>query len=222
MVFKPSLAQGWSLLGNPLNRPLYLAETFGSLESPVDNITTAIVSVWKWSNGSGQWGFYSPQLTAEGNMAYAASKGMYVINAINPGEGFWVSSRWGIDLPEQVGEEHSNFYANFAALAGGWQLLGLPRPATGREFNQQVNPVPVVNGVIPTTNFVSWWAWEQNAKKWTFYAPSIDAVGNDQVSYDFTDKKGYFNGTYWTVQSGSGIWVNKFAPVPTVCTTCKG
>ncbi|MDP1689843.1 MAG: hypothetical protein Q8L52_01405 [bacterium] len=212
VVWQPSVANGWTLLGNPHKKSYAVADLFGSYEKPAvdadgNKIPNAITSVWKWV-GSG-WEFYSPLLTSSGNTAYAASKRMSVLSVIKPGEGFWVNSRGSHLFPEMIAEENAGFYDAFKTLSKGWQLVAPPRETYGRELNQQLSSTPVKYGAIPTEDITSMWVWNPWPGKWAFYAPTIDATGDLGATQSYADARGYYDLTNWYIQPGMGVWINK-------------
>lgn len=212
-------ANGWTMLGNPTNREMSVAELFGALgksvvDSDGNSIPGAFTSIWKWFNGG--WEFYSPLLSAEGNDVHAASHGMNVLKTIKPGDGFWVNAVGSHRFPEIITEENAGFYADFQMRLNGWQQIGPPHEANGRELNQQLSSTLAANGAAPTTDITTLWGWDSYGKKWTFYAPSLD-VGDDNVLYSYADAHGYNGGTYWNFRPGDGIFANKKStPVLTV------
>ena len=214
-AFDQQLATGWNLIGNPLGVAIDVIATLGSPDQPVEGVTDAILSVWKWNNSTGQWTFYSPQLSSTGVSTYAESKGYQVAWQVNSGEGFWVNTRWDVKLPKVVGEGYKYFYPNFSTLGCGWLLLSLPEAISPRDFNQQISRLslgapPAAGTSAPNIpiNFKSMWMWDAYGKKWIFYAPELEALGGN-VGYDYATSRGMYDGTYWTKPAGTGAWVNK-------------
>lgn len=74
-----TFVSGWTLAGLKSQQALTVASLVA--------ITPTIISVWKWTQDT--WAVALPAETTPGD--YAASKGFITLEAINPGEGFWVN-----------------------------------------------------------------------------------------------------------------------------------
>ncbi len=74
-----SFTPGWSLLG---------VKGTKALDAASFTQNTSILSVWKWSEG--KWSVSLPGAEDKGT-DYAKNKGFSVLQAIQPGEGFWVN-----------------------------------------------------------------------------------------------------------------------------------
>jgi pimeloyl-ACP methyl ester carboxylesterase len=78
----PPLTPGWNLVG-----------LMATADQPPVAVTElgSVTSVWKWATVNGQkgWAVYLPGEVDQGG--YAAAKGFGQLDAINPGEGFWVN-----------------------------------------------------------------------------------------------------------------------------------
>ena len=74
---------GWNLLGYSEVGAIQVAERF--------NDKAKVTTVWKWNANTGKWAFFSPTLE-DGGRAYAQGKGYDFLEAIAPGDGFWVNA----------------------------------------------------------------------------------------------------------------------------------
>lgn len=75
------LVQGWNLVGTRSTK----TTPVGDMAYPAG---TTIISLWSW-NGS-TWAVTLPQ-EIDGGADYAASKGFYLLQTLDSGEGFWVN-----------------------------------------------------------------------------------------------------------------------------------
>ena len=202
---------GFNLIGNSLNLTLDVAATFGNQGAPVAGITSNTVSIWKWNAVDGRWAFYSPQLTVAGIASFAAGKGYEVLATINPGEGYWVNAISSMTLPVQTGTNFNWNGFNFTALPSGFNLIATADGLTPSQFNSQVSETPPATGVIPTTNFVSLWAWDAAAANWYFYSPLLESAGGLAAVKSYADGKFYrhFQDHGKLLGLGVGFWVNK-------------
>ncbi len=75
------LSQGWNLVGMKSTK----AAPVGDLAYPAGS---TVISLWAWTGTT--WAVTLPQ-ESDGGADYAASKGFYLLQTINPGEGFWVN-----------------------------------------------------------------------------------------------------------------------------------
>lgn len=207
------LQQGWNLPYNPFVFALNVANYFGSYGQQTSASWTT-ETLWTWNNATSKWRFWSPQLTVAENAQYAQDKGYELLVDIQPGEGYWLLSKYNTNLPRIVGEPFVRTAENFAALPAGWNLIG--GDGSPSQFNRAMNPTPVDQCMVPTGNFTTLWAWDAGAAKWIFYAPQLEALGGS-ATWDYTQAKGYYDGTYWQFQR-VGQWVNippvKGPPVP--------
>jgi hypothetical protein len=210
-AFSPQLETGFNLGSNALNITLDVATLFGNQDTPVAGVTSNIVSLWKWNAVDQRWAFYSPQLTAPGNAAYAASHNYDALANVNPGEGFWMNAINPITLPAQSGTTFTWSGANFAALPAGFNLISAATSMTPSQFNMSVSATPPAPGVIPTDNFVSLWAWDAVAEKWYFYSPLLETVGGLSAVKSYADSHNYmhFQDYNKTIGIGTGFWVNR-------------
>ena len=81
-----TLSSGWNLVG---------AQTQIDMETTFSN-QTQCMSVWKWQDSN--WAVYLPAEN-DGGAAYAQAKGFFLLEQINPGEGFWVNATTPLILP---------------------------------------------------------------------------------------------------------------------------
>jgi len=209
-VFEPKLEQGFNLISNALNVTLDVAALFGNQDAPTE-LTPSIVSIWKWNAVQARWAFNSPQFTAAANAAYAAAHNYEVLSVINLGEGYWVNSIVPLTLPPQSGTGINWTGFDFAALPSGFNLITTADGYTPSEFNVQVSEPASAQGVIPTTNFVSLWAWDAVARTWYFYSPLLEAAGGLPAVKAHADSNFYrhFQDYGKILGIGTGFWVNR-------------
>ncbi|MDD5029979.1 MAG: CAP domain-containing protein [Rhodoferax sp.] len=218
-----ALAKGWNLLGNPLQTPMVMLERFGNADAPVADVTSNVVSVWKWLPASAQWAFYAPSMTAQALATYAAGKDYAVLDRIEPGEGYWINvpqvtltfqPRTGVPSPTLP-----------QSLPIGWSLLGVGGEAVTPAAFDKALPVGafsghslcltecwnVSNGLAATPSIKTLWSWDAAANQWRFFAPSLALQGNTVLS-DYATGKGYAPydlQEYLYLHVGEGFWVNK-------------
>lgn len=82
------LSAGWNLVG--------LKGTATKAVSELVAGKTQLISLWKWEGNS--WSVSLPDKEDKG-AAYATEKGFSLLQAIAPGEGFWVNSNGATTLP---------------------------------------------------------------------------------------------------------------------------
>jgi len=199
-----SLAPGWNLVGNSTDAALNVAGTFSDANQ--------FVTVWKWLAAQSAWGFYAPNLAAQGGTVladYAAAKGYQVLTSIQAGEGFWVNAKLASSVTLPAG---GNFSLGAAQLQPNWNLVATAENITPKAFNLLLtNPLaaPSTVGGVPL-NLTTLWAWDNGASKWYFYSPSLDGQGGTAL-LDYTAGKGYldFTATGKLLGAGVGFWVNK-------------
>jgi len=205
--YTPYLQQGWNLLGNSLNQHISVAEMFGDMNATVPGVTPYVKSVWRWNAQAQTWLFYSPQLSYEGNLSYAASKGYGVLDVIPPGEGYWVQSTSSgtLYLPQQEGETY-DILSGFQAASAGWNLMAAQTYGTPEDINKNATPTPPQPDFTPA-NFISLWAWETSNAQWYFYSPGMSPRQNT----DYAAAKGHldFGTTGKMLLPGQGFWMNK-------------
>jgi hypothetical protein len=211
VTFTPILDAGFNLGSNALNVTLNVAALFGNQDAPVAGVTSNIVSVWKWNAVAQRWAFYSPQLTASGNVSYAASHNYDALSTVNPGEGFWMNAINPVTLPVQSGSAFAWSNVNFAALPAGFNLIAAANSMTPSQFNVGVSATPPSPGAVPTNNFVSLWAWDAAAGKWYFYSPLLESSGGLPAVKSYADSHNYlhFQDAGKTLGIGTGFWVNR-------------
>lgn len=217
------LAQGWNLLGNPLQTPLLMLERFGRVDAPVVGVTDNIVSVWKWLPANSQWAFYAPSMTASDLASYANGKGYAVLDRIAPGEGYWINARAGWSFSARTGVPSSTVPQ---ALSGGWSLLGVGgEAATPAAFDKALSSGglsglslcvasecwQVSGGLATTPSIKTLWSWDATASQWRFFAPSL-ALQAGTTLKDYATGKGYAPydlEELLYLHTGEGFWVNK-------------
>jgi chitodextrinase len=207
----PVLEPAFNLIANSLDITLDVVALFGNQDTPVAGITESVLSVWKWNAVDQRWAFYSPQLTAAANVAYAASHTYDVLSLINPGEGYWVNSAMPIALPVQTGAGVNWDAISFAALPSGFNLITNADSLTPTLFNAAVTSPPPAPGVVPIDNFFTLWAWDAAAGNWYFYSPLLEASGGLAAVKAYADGKSYRHFQDYGKMLGVdvGFWVNK-------------
>ena len=175
MTLTLPVAEGWSLLSSAIGftAPVLLS-----------NAATE-TSVWKWADGaSGKtWAVYLPG-DGDGGAAYAASKGFLLLDAINPGEGFWVNAKQAHQL-EVSGVPD---YGGALVLSEGWNLVGLRSAAAAT--------VTLITAA--QSGIASLWTWENNT--WSVALPDEATPGAYAMAKGF--------GQLSTIQPGAGVWVD--------------
>lgn len=92
-----SIATGWSLLGYSGGTSVKIETVFGTnAANNLPNVTSNIVSVWKWANSG--WQFWTPAMTTTDLAAYASSKGYQVLSDLQPGDGYWINAKVPVTL----------------------------------------------------------------------------------------------------------------------------
>jgi len=219
-AYYPQLEPSFNLIGNSLNITLDVAAIFGNQDpgAAVPGITPNVISVWKWNAAGLRWAFYSPQLTLAEIAAHAASRNYDVLSTINPGEGYWVHTTVPIELPVQsgapfnwIGSDFQHGPDVFQDLPSGFNLIVTADTLTPSQFNIQVSPTTPAEGVVPTGNFFSLWAWDAANVTWYFYSPQMEAAGGlsevcaQAVSRFFRCFSDYNR----TLGIGVGFWVHR-------------
>ena len=177
----------WNLLGNTGTAVLDVTQLFGTQDAPVAGVTPYVLSVWKWvvnqSTGAGKWAFFTPGLTKAESDAQAQAQGYDALATINPGEGYWVNRSTQplgtpVPLSGPAGSAYSYDATSFALLKkNAWHLIATDSAVEPGVFNAvDVNANPV-EGVVPTGNFQTLWAWSASLQKWYYYSPQIEAAG---------------------------------------------
>ena len=82
---------------------------------------------------------------------------------------------------------------------------------TPSHFNLDVNPTLPGEGVVPTGNFLTLWAWDAVRDKWYFYSPLIESMDMLAGVKSYADSHFYlhFQDFNKTLGIGVGFWVNK-------------
>lgn len=83
-----AITSGWNLVGLKGDQDITVADLLSG--------KTGIVSLWKWE--SGNWAVRLPD-EQDGGQGYATDKGFGLLQAIAPGEGFWVNSTEELTIP---------------------------------------------------------------------------------------------------------------------------
>jgi chitodextrinase len=215
---------GFSLLGNSLGTPIDVVTYFGNAGAPVANVSSKIISLWKWNAAVDRWAFYSPQSLHAVSVTFAASNGYDLLTTINPGEGYWVNvdlaAALPATLPQQTGPLFSYNGTNFPTLLvsqdathSGWNMISTSDAITPSQFNIQVSPSPPAPGFVPTTNFFSLWMWAPApASTWYFYAPSLERNGGLAAVQAYATAHGFLDFQTPTVKNlglGAGLWVSR-------------
>jgi hypothetical protein len=207
------LVSGWNLVGNGVEAPIEVAETF--------NDTTEVKTVWKWVVGGSKgnphpsnWAFYNPNVDDSGQ-AYVESKGFELLTTINAGEGFWVNAKKAFSVPLPSGEavQSDSFESSSGnhALPSGWSLIAIGDYKDTAGFNYQLSSSPPTAGTIPL-NVTTLWAWNAALSKWYFWSPVMVNQGtltNYMESKGFLDFASMPTSPAGVITPSMGIWVNK-------------
>ena len=194
-----SLVAKWNLTGNVLDTPVDVVTLFGETlpgGPTIPGVTNRVVSVWKWlvdplipACTSGCWAFFTPTQTKAQSDQTARDQGYQPLTTIGPAEGFWVfrtpPGSTTLSVPVQAGAPFS--YRSQFNPAGKhfsdlkkntWHLIAQSEALSASEFNLAVNLSPPQPNFVPTTNFVTLWAWDAVTQRWYFYAPTVEAAPN--------------------------------------------
>ena len=202
-----NLVVGWNLIGNSVNAPLDVATLFGD--------ATKVSSVWKLTQATSKWAYYTPTMAAPNLATYAASKGYDALTTINGGEGFWINARQAFTVLQPVGSAITTAYFQDQPdptqnkLGKGWNLIGMGDSISPSAFNLGLSVTPPAVGTIPI-NVTTLWVWDSVQSKWYFYAPKLEARGDTALT-DYLTRKGFldFTANGKTLGPGVGFWVNK-------------
>jgi hypothetical protein len=191
-----SVVPGWSLLGNPVNQSIAVADSFGD--------AAKVNSVWKWDSTAAKWQFYAPNLGATELQSYAASQGFAVLREIAAGDGFWVNAKTQAELGTVSG---SAINLRQTSLTSGWNLVSTASAITPQDFNLSLSITPPTAGQVPI-NLTSLWAWDNMQSRWFFYAPSLQAQG-DNALMDYITIQNYedFVASGKKLGNAAGFWV---------------
>lgn len=218
-----ALLAGWNLLGNPLQTSIVMQERFGNVDVPVANVTSNVVSVWKWLPASSQWAFYAPAMSAQALATYVAGKGYAALERIEPGEGYWINAKGPWRFQARTGVPSPSVPQ---ALSSGWSLLGVGGEAvTPAAFDKALSVGglsgqylcypgecwQVSGGLTATPSIKTLWSWDAATSKWRFFAPSL-ALQTGAVMQDYATGKGYIPydlDELMYLHVGEGFWVNK-------------
>ncbi|MBI2958807.1 MAG: hypothetical protein HYY28_00705 [Betaproteobacteria bacterium] len=212
-LFRP----GWNLAGNTGTAAIDVAATFGTPAAPVTGVTANVLTVWKWDAAAAQWLFYAPSLEAAALADYAASKGYGVLASIEPGEGYWLNAVAGFSIggdpfgsppaPAAGPSGGDAFVLTRANMMRGWNLVATGMAMHPRQLKADFDSTPPAAGEA-TQNFQSLWAWDSEANRWYFYAPSLDTGGSEMMNY--IRSQGYldFSSMNKRLGAGVGFWVN--------------
>jgi alpha-tubulin suppressor-like RCC1 family protein len=191
-----SVVPGWNLLGNPVNHSIAVADSFGD--------AAKVNSVWKWDSTAAKWQFYAPNLGATELQSYAASQGFAVLREIAAGDGFWVNAKTQAELGTVSG---SAINLRQTSLTSGWNLVSTASAITPQDFNLSLSITPPTAGQVPI-NLTSLWAWDNMQSRWFFYAPSLQAQG-DNALMDYITIQNYedFAASGKKLGNAAGFWV---------------
>ena len=210
-----ALTPGWNLVGNGVEAPITVANTF--------NNANKVTSVWKWIPSSTKWAFYTPTQT-DGGAAYAASKGYNILTTINAGEGFWVNASvaFSVPLPSGTAVQSSNFKpattspaaaGGTHALPSGWSLIATGDSFTPAQFDAAIVTAlatPPAAGKV-YTNLTTLWAWDATKQSWYFWAPALFNSGSLSSyisSKNYLDSATMPSTPIGTLSPTTGFWVN--------------
>lgn len=203
------VSQGWSLLGNSTSLPLNVASSFSD--------ETKVASVWKWSPATGKWGFFTPALSGQALIDYAAANSYEILATIGSGEGYWVNAKtaFTIFLPAAGAIPSTNFQPSGAVSAGGanalhsgWSLIATGDSPSPAQFSAVI---AAAQSTPPAATLTSLWAWDAAQQKWYLWAPSL---ANDGSLADYLGSRGYLDfSTMPTAPNGTlspttGFWAN--------------
>lgn len=209
------LPVGWNLIGNGYENGFDVATVFGSPSN--------IATVWKWlpsAQPNSTWAFYSPALSAQDLIAYAASKNYAVLTRIEAGEGFWVNVKTAhvANLPSTTPLASASFKSSGShPLGANWSLVATGDSPTPAQFNAALSLTTSTTGVTPR-NLTTMWAWRSAdaastlAAGWYFWAPALAA---DNTLQNYLSSKAYLDfatmpGTpAGALSPSTGFWVNK-------------
>jgi hypothetical protein len=193
-----NLVPGWNLLGNPVSKSLSVADKFGD--------ASKVTSVWKWDSGTAKWQFYTPSLTADALQSFALGQGYGVLSEISGGDGYWVNAKALADLGTVSG---TAINLRPSSLTSGWNLVATANATTPQKFNLSLSTTPPTAGQVPV-NMTSLWAWDSAQSKWLFYAPSLEATG-DNALLDFINSQHYedFAAVGKNLGNSTGFWVQR-------------
>ncbi len=189
---------GWNLLGNSSSSPMNVKELFGD--------PSIVQSVWSWDSSTAKWAFYAPEMSSRQLGDYVSVHGFTVLTAIQSRQAFWVNSKSAFTrlgpLANPVG---SDSYAVGApgALLPGWQMNSVGDPITPRAFVSSIQS-PGLGG----SSILSIWAWDNQAGKWLFFSPGLDALGGPILT-DYIDANNLldFSRTGRLLGPGIGFWL---------------
>lgn len=215
-----SLMQGWNLKGNSSDVSIDVPGTFGGLSD--------VATVWKWDSLNKTWLFYTASLDSDALATYAAAHNYGVLNIINPGEGFWVSSGVKITVPLVGGNVKVIARKSvLEILPAGWSLLAvsLKTSLSGISGEFSDTKTPPSAGSEMTSTIKSVWSWDTASGNWYFYSREIEAgcsAAAVAVSATSTEanaffdscirkivmEKGYLDSADKWIGPGEGFWVN--------------
>jgi hypothetical protein len=168
-----SLAVGWNLMGT--RTAIDVANTFADSGS--------FTSLWKWESGT--WAVRLPG-DDDAGAAYAAGKNFLFLNAIAPGEGFWVNSKQA----KEVILAGTPVFDGPTTLVKGWNLVSL-KSGTPKDVATLVADEAMAGAA-------SLWKWGNGT--WSVYLPGEVTPGA------YAQGKGF--AVLGTIYPGEGFWVN--------------
>ena len=209
-----TFVKGWNLSGNTTVNPVNVSTAFGASAAPVSGITSNVVAIWKWNAAGKSWQLYTPVLSSSALAAYATKHGVEVLSTINSGEAYWVNASAPFALPAGVPAD-GTYTLTGADLVNGWNMAITGQSIAPKDLNPilqiaygSLPPAPGASAPATSTGFVSLWAWDSTAKRWYFYAPSLDngsgVLTNRIARWGLLD----FTTAGKLLGPGVGFWVN--------------
>ena len=186
-----SLGAGWNLKGLQSNEAKSITDLISGNEGD-------ILSVWKWEGNN--WAVWIPPfvMSAEDLNTYISSEGFAMLEAIYPGEGFYVCTPgsslstpptpWGFVKPVDKGVD---VVQQDISLVTGWNLISL----TYQPVDNSV--VSLISG--NENNVVSIWKFDSTNNRWSVFLP-------DGGTEAYATAKGL--SILNEISVGEGMWLN--------------
>jgi hypothetical protein len=172
-----ALTTGWNLLALPLT------PTNTAVTSVLGGISTQVISAWKWTGAT--WAVLLPG-TDDAGAQFAADKGFTLLQALNPGEGFWINASSATTFTCS-GMAPANATLS---LQQGWNLVG----------TKTLKPSPVGDlAYLADATIISLWAW--NGVTWAVTLPAESDGGAEYAA-----AKGFY--LLQTIKPGEGFWAH--------------
>jgi len=155
-----------------------------------------ISSIWSWEQSAAKWRVNLPDQNPENILQYIESKGFFLMDTIQAGQGFWINADkdGNFDVAGLSSADKS------IPLVKGWNLIGLKDAQTvavDSFFGSLQSPKEGV-----TENIVSAWKWNTVSSKWSVILPNISG----KEFLDYIQTKGFEK--MESVYPWEGFWVN--------------